>query len=690
MEKYKISAEEFDKVSIKRIATNPGARSEYGESSMRGEDLKARMDKPLELFREKLNAFISFIEGNSEGDSLAKRIPTGINERHTLSDMISDVVSASAEFASYLSVGEHSLLEELAKIDEKLKQHDAYTKETTATVQAALEGLDVQLENTEAELIGKIAAALASAKKYADESKVGKAGDQTIDGALSISGDLLVKGETFAKQIESLEVGDAVIIANADGVLLSELSGYVIRVNGAAAYAIVYDPIDDCVKIGLGVYDSDTKAFTFAEGEAQVLATRGVITDGNIPVWNDEKKTFEDSKLSAEELASVKLYTSERGENLEFASDGVLYDNIGISGKAQSVTIADDTLPYGAIAMIGGASYYTREKNLIPVPYALGSYTVPYNGVLRTVYDDYSFVLNGTPTKRFYPIFITRDMGWKPPADGGIYYFSGCPKGGGNSTYYFELAVFHSSGQKVKSYCDYGDGCVCDFEWIKYTDGVEHYDMVLTLNILTLEKLDNTLFKPQLERGNIGTEFESVLKHTKVTKVTVSNEQTGKKHTYTIPTDLINHVDKLGYGVGGDVFNYVDFDKQKFVVEVVAHEGESTAHDPSIVVMSGANNFLMKRAMTTEVGIDDYLIDGKNVIPISQGDVITFEDENGIVPVPVPYRITYKVKAISESQKEVLDTFLSLSPEQVEVLKKFLSLDVEQLEKLYKYVTLLT
>lgn len=341
MKEKKISNEELEKVSYSRLATNPGARTSRGESAMSGEKLKERMDEPFKLFQQKFNALVALVGGDEKGDSLIKHIPTGIGENHTLADMISNVISESAEFASYLSVGELTLLEKLVQIDKVLKGHDSHIadranphgvtakqlglervdntsdeeKPLSAAAREALAALGGELSAAEAELIERIAQALISAKSYADGTKVGKVGDQVIEGGLSISGDLLVGGDTYAKQIESLKVGDAVIIANADGVLLSELSGYVIRVNGDSAYAIVYDPADDCVKIGLGVYDGESKLFTFGEGEAQALATRGVISDGHISVWNDAKKTFEDSGFGVGDIHK-EIYTIEKYANL--------------------------------------------------------------------------------------------------------------------------------------------------------------------------------------------------------------------------------------------------------------------------------------------------------------------------------------------------------------------------------------
>lgn len=192
-------------------------------------------------------------------------------------------------------------------------------EELAQAIDEAIEATSRALGVQRDELLEKIAEHFASTKTYADDTKVGKFGEQVIDGSLSISGNLLVEGDTFAKQIQSLEVGDAVIIANSDGVPLSELSGYVIRVSENAAYAIVYDPVNDCVKIGFGTYDGVSKKFTFGEGEAQPLATRAEIANGNIPVWDNENKTFRDSGIAANQIAKLDYVLAEFDELHDYA-----------------------------------------------------------------------------------------------------------------------------------------------------------------------------------------------------------------------------------------------------------------------------------------------------------------------------------------------------------------------------------
>lgn len=278
-------------------------------------------------------------EGNAEktdstADELKKDVQAWLKERDDgLSNHIADETNPHKVTAGQLG---------LERVDNTSDEE----KPLSAAVRAALDALWLELNEKEKAIAESIAQSLIDSKAYADETKVGKRGAQVIDGSLSLGGDLLIGGKAYAKQIESLEVGDAVIIANADGVLLSELSGYVIRVNGASAYAIVYDPIDDCVKIGLGTYDSESKVFIFGEGEAQVLATRGVIADGNIPVWNDEKKTFEDSKISGDAVAVRGAIAN--GHIPEWsASEGKLVD----SGKSASDFASKDSAQLVANAL---------------------------------------------------------------------------------------------------------------------------------------------------------------------------------------------------------------------------------------------------------------------------------------------------------------------------------------------------
>ena len=317
MKKYGITAEEFEKVSLERIATSPGANSAYGESRMKGVDLKRRMNEPLRMFCDKFNALIELISGNDRGDELAAHMPTGIFEDHTFADLVRDIVSEGAEFAAYLSVGEQTLLEVLLEyrttLDEYIEHEKLINPHKVTAAQVGLGNVD----NTADEDKPLSSAARKALKSLSDEINnlisalsdmvaeryVGKSGEQVIDGSLTVK-TLMVEESAYGMDIESLNVKDRFICANSDGVPLAGLTGIVIRVSSTAAYGIVHDTTGNCVKIGLGVYDTNAGVFTFNDGEAQAIATRGEIANNHIPVWNNEKNCLEDSGKSIEDLAA--------------------------------------------------------------------------------------------------------------------------------------------------------------------------------------------------------------------------------------------------------------------------------------------------------------------------------------------------------------------------------------------------
>ena len=171
MNKYKISEEEFAKVSLKRLANNPSAKSNYDRSKLNAEQLKARMDEPLKLFKEKLNAIAALIYGEGD-DSADAHMPTGIKEGHTYKQLVSDIVSQSAVFAGYLSVGDMSLLKKLEAI-EKVLENTVAKGELEGEVAKFNERADTaiaEFEQSGEEAIERIAEAAVEVEAAVDEA----------------------------------------------------------------------------------------------------------------------------------------------------------------------------------------------------------------------------------------------------------------------------------------------------------------------------------------------------------------------------------------------------------------------------------------------------------------------------------------------------------------------------------------
>lgn len=176
-------------------------------------------------------------------------------------------------------------------------------------------------ENRVREIVDEATAEVANAKsavfvdgQKVDEFNADEKFDKTggaIGGDVSIQGNLSVSGTTTTTDTQTLRVLDNVVVANANGIPLVELSGFAIKTNADQSYGIMYDTVGDGVKIGLGGFTEDGK-FVYNEGEAQFLATRAdAITDGHIPKWDNEKKQFVDSGVDHSEYVRFTDFDKE-------------------------------------------------------------------------------------------------------------------------------------------------------------------------------------------------------------------------------------------------------------------------------------------------------------------------------------------------------------------------------------------
>ena len=115
----KITHERASELCIASLPTRPTAPKSSGGAGFSSKEMKAAFDAlPLYVI-EKYNGLIDAIRSVGDG-SLAAEIPTGIHDGHTLDDIFKEVVDGS--FASYLTVGEHSLATEIAEIHTLLDQ----------------------------------------------------------------------------------------------------------------------------------------------------------------------------------------------------------------------------------------------------------------------------------------------------------------------------------------------------------------------------------------------------------------------------------------------------------------------------------------------------------------------------------------------------------------------------------------
>lgn len=128
-----------------------------------------------------------------------------------------------------------------------------------------------------------------------------------ITSKVKVQGDAEVSGSVTVKETETLKVKDNIVITNADGIDLVDMSGLGIRKNSNDTYGIVYDPASDSVKLGLGKLDTTGK-FTFNEGEGQPVAVRddsSLLVDGHLIKWDATNNKFVDCGKDMADIATA-------------------------------------------------------------------------------------------------------------------------------------------------------------------------------------------------------------------------------------------------------------------------------------------------------------------------------------------------------------------------------------------------
>ena len=152
------------------------------------------------------------------------------------------------------------------------------------------------------------------------------AGELFINGLAVVRGnavfenDLTVLGTTIIENQETLNVENAYIVVNDKGTDIAvTMSGIVIRTGvGGYAYAVMYDPVSQSVRLGMGVYEADESnamgRFVFTQGEGLPIAVRDgseKINNEAILSWNASSNSIVDSQILLSELkAAVELYNT--------------------------------------------------------------------------------------------------------------------------------------------------------------------------------------------------------------------------------------------------------------------------------------------------------------------------------------------------------------------------------------------
>lgn len=136
--------------------------------------------------------------------------------------------------------------------------------------------------------------------------------------------------------------------------------------------------------------------------------------------------------------------------------------------------------------------------NLIPYPYY--ETTSTNNGITFTDNGDGTVTANGTATAN--AIFYCRYDESIPLAEGN-YILSGCPEGGGSSTYRVTF-ISNNNGTITTLASDYGNGRTFTIDSTTVSTLKR-----IAIRIDSGQTVNNLLFKPMLERGSIAHDYIS-------------------------------------------------------------------------------------------------------------------------------------------------------------------------------------
>ena len=162
-------------------------------------------------------------------------------------------------------------------------------------------------------------------KKYIKaglDTKYDKTGG-VINGEVLITGDLTVNGTQHINNTENLDVKNAMIYSNSDGATLTSNGGLGIKTNSTDVYGIVYEPVGDSVKLGLGKSDAGGK-FTFDANEGNPIAVRdddNKITNNHLLKWNSTNRKLVDSGKSVDDLSTATNLENGTGDVLIQTND---------------------------------------------------------------------------------------------------------------------------------------------------------------------------------------------------------------------------------------------------------------------------------------------------------------------------------------------------------------------------------
>lgn len=226
----KITDEQAKAASVASLPTRPTSSAEYGGRGLTAQQMKEAYDKYPALVRKHFNDLISYLLGDAILGDMKYQSP----DHAPFSPDDTTVKAFLDRLASFVDTvsGESGTLNEFVNAV------------SSGKVNAITINFNTDNDTLSLMLDGKAKETVIPLQNLKDEilSMVLARNGGTIDGDLTITGNLNLSGAASQIDTEQLMVRDAVIVANADGEDVVELTGFVIHTRANYGLAIAYDP----------------------------------------------------------------------------------------------------------------------------------------------------------------------------------------------------------------------------------------------------------------------------------------------------------------------------------------------------------------------------------------------------------------------------------------------------------------
>lgn len=230
-----------------------------------------------------------------------------------------------------------------------------------------------------------------------------------------------------------------------------------------------------------------------SDADVYVSLNRNIVegADGVMTIGSKESAVFPCMKPNVNmffikgkgKIQVIASSTPDNPFNFAPAFDG----GVMASGNPVQIDGLQGGVPFSEMVVSG--------KNLLTYPYNETTKTV--NGITFTDNGDGTITANGTATANA-TFRIDKDFGFEKE---GNYFLSGCPSGGGLNSFYINWYQNHT-GVTIKNYNDYGSGINISYQHI-----FSEYNS-LAISIIAGATVENLVFRPQIELGDIATAYE--------------------------------------------------------------------------------------------------------------------------------------------------------------------------------------